>query len=598
MKTFNTIFAVIAATLLFAGCVNEEPNYNKDNGPDGPQNTGTGYLQLRDMSLNVIFDDKTETHPDDTENETQRPDSRSITRATQDIDTFIVEIFNAENTSVLKKSYGELKSELAEKSLELPVGSYRMEVCSEETLADVAWEKPFYKGVQSFSLLKGQTTTIKDVVCTLANIKVTLMCSADLAARLNTAPAVTKATVSLGAIKTDFSIGETRAVYFRAPELLNTLNFVLDGQFTDGGKVKFTSVIDKVKAGQWRKISLVITYADKGTVGIDIKVDNFILDEEIHIDGSGSWREELLPEEPVIDPSAPTITWPGHSLTEPIELNDSMFDADGNCTASFALALASTNTLQNFVVSFGSTNPALITDLKEKLGTDAAIDLCGLTQTAQAYVWFRLFGFPVGSTLTGATAKNFDLSGMMPTLYEVEGIHTVTITLTDALGLSTTTTLTIKVQKTTAPVVEWIGYDISQPQTLADGMTARVEITAGAGIKSLLVTIDSPALAVMINAIGFAALLEPFDLCTIDQENPDAADFLKTVVGFRVGSDVKGQTFTFFDITDFVPVLKNDIPPTVPGTPNVYKFHLEVIDNTGKTTKAVLHLVQPEATAK
>lgn len=50
-----------------------------------------------------------------------------------DVDGFIVEILDADNAQVFKKTYAELKQQLAE-PMELPVGAYRMEVRSERAL--------------------------------------------------------------------------------------------------------------------------------------------------------------------------------------------------------------------------------------------------------------------------------------------------------------------------------------------------------------------------------------------------------------------------------------------------------------------------------
>ena len=170
----------------------------------------------------------------------------------------------------------------------MPVGNYTLTVSSHRTdeIQAAAWNAPVYGTTYAFSITKGATTPIEEIVCTLQNIKVTLLCSADLADQLT---AETKATVSLGSASLEFSKeywnGQQAAFFLPAAES-NDLKFVLSGSFTDGGDVTFSKTISGVKAGQWRKIELVIVYADQGGIKFDISVDNFVLDDTITVNGT------------------------------------------------------------------------------------------------------------------------------------------------------------------------------------------------------------------------------------------------------------------------------------------------------------------------
>lgn len=65
---------------------------------------------------------------------------------------------------------------------------------------------------------------------------------------------------------------ETRAAYFKPQALENTLDFVFDGTFADTDvPAKFSKQITGVKAGQWRKVSVVIGHADKGNILFSVK---------------------------------------------------------------------------------------------------------------------------------------------------------------------------------------------------------------------------------------------------------------------------------------------------------------------------------------
>ena len=151
------------AAFVAAGCVNEEPPYKEE--PKPTPGDATGFLSVSGLSMRVVYDE-TDVRPDDTSDQTQSPQAVSGTRAEQpDVDGFIVEILDADNAQVFKKTYAELKQQLAE-PMELPVGAYRMEVRSEESTPDVAWEHPVYGATSSFTISKAQTTQLEEVVYT------------------------------------------------------------------------------------------------------------------------------------------------------------------------------------------------------------------------------------------------------------------------------------------------------------------------------------------------------------------------------------------------------------------------------------------------
>ena len=262
--------------------------------------------------------------PDDTEDETQKLPSNAsaTTRTTDATDDYRVKIVRADGTDTpFEGSYAELKASLEATPMELPTGSYNLVVCShrEEEIPAVEWESPVYGTTYPFTITKGSTTTINEIVCTLQNIKVTLLCSADLADQLT---AETKATISLGAASMEF--GKERwdgrqAAFFLPADGENNLDFLLTGSFTDGGEVKFSKTITGVKAGQWRKIELVIVYASQGEIKFDIKVNNFVLDDTVTINGTDGLWEEILGEGGE-EGEAPTIVMQGWDIAQPYVL--------------------------------------------------------------------------------------------------------------------------------------------------------------------------------------------------------------------------------------------------------------------------------------
>ena len=558
------------AAFVAAGCVNEEPPYKEE--PKPTPGDATGFLSVSGLSMRVVYDE-TDVRPDDTSDQTQSPQAVSGTRAEQpDVDGFIVEILDADDAQVLKKTYAELKQQLAE-PMKLPVGAYRMEVRSEESTPDVAWELPVYGATSSFTISKAQTTQLEEVVCTLQNIKVTVDYSSELAGMLaNTS----KATISLGQTSQEFLKTETRAAYFKSLDIENTLDFNFDGVFADTDiPAQFSKQITGVKAGQWRKISVVINYADKGTLLFQVTVDNNIIqDNSFVVDGTDNLLEELLE-----DPNAPTLAWPGHDMSKPFTLTDAIFDDNGNCIEPFVFDLASPNGIESLRVNIGSTSSRFMASMAA-IQLPETFDLCALDASSPAGIILKGFGYPVGGELKGQQAKSFNIAGQIKALYEFDGTHTFSFDMTDAKGVSTAAALTLVVDKSAGqegPAIVWRGYDIDKQYEVQKDMIIDIDVTATAGIKSFWVTIDSEELKDLLPVINMP---EKFDICDIPA---DLAAILHDEFGFPINEQVKNQTAVMFSITKFVEILLE-----IPGEHN---FVLDVTDNNNVLTHKTVKLI-------
>ena len=558
------------AAFVAAGCVNEEPPYKEE--PKPTPGDATGFLSVSGLSMRVVYDE-TDVRPDDTSDQTQSPQAVSGTRAEQpDVDGFIVEILDADNAQVFKKTYAELKQQLAE-PMELPVGAYRMEVRSKESTPDVAWEHPVYGATSSFTISKAQTTQLEEVVCTLQNIKVTVDYSSELAGMLADA---SKATISLGQTSQEFLKTETRAAYFKSLDIENTLDFNFDGVFADTDiPAQFSKQITGVKAGQWRKISVVINYADKGTLLFQVTVDNNIIqDNSFVVDGTDNLLEELLE-----DPSAPALAWPGHDMSKPFTLTDAMFDDNGNCIEPFVFDLASPNGIESLRVNIASTSSQFMASMAA-IQLPETFDLCALDASSPAGIILKGFGYPVGGELKGQQAKSFNIAGQIKALYEFDGTHTFSFDMTDAKGVSTAAALTLVVDKSAGqegPAIVWRGYDIDKQYEVQKDMIIDIDVTATAGIKSFWVTIDSEELKDLLPVINMP---EKFDICDIPA---DLAAILHDEFGFPINEQVKNQTAVMFSITKFVEILLK-----IPGEHN---FVLDVTDNNNVLTHKTVKLI-------
>lgn len=559
-----------AVAFVAAGCVNEEPPYKEE--PKPTPGDATGFLSVSGLSMRVVYDE-TDVRPDDTSDQTQSPQAVSGTRAEQpDVDGFIVEILDADDAQVLKKTYAELKQQLAE-PMKLPVGAYRMEVRSKESTPDVAWEHPVYGATSSFTISKAQTTQLEEVVCTLQNIKVTVDYSSELAGMLAD---TSKATISLGQTSQEFLKTETRAAYFKSLDIENTLVFNFDGVFAGTDiPAQFSKQITGVKAGQWRKISVVINYADKGTLLFQVTVDNNIIqDNSFVVDGTDNLLEELLE-----DPSAPALAWPGHDMSKPFTLTDAMFDDNGNCIEPFVFDLASPNGIESLRVNIASTSSQFMASMAA-IQLPETFDLCALDASSPAGIILKGFGYPVGGELKGQQAKSFNIAGQIKALYEFDGTHTFSFDMTDAKGVSTAAALTLVVDKSAGqegPAIVWRGYDIDKQYEVQKDMVIDIDVTAAAGIKSFWVTIDSEALK---DLLPILSIPEKFDICDIPA---DLAVILHDEFGFPINEQVKNQTAVMFSITKFVEILLE-----IPGEHN---FVLDVTDNNNALTHKTVKLI-------
>lgn len=566
MKLLYQILAAGTLAVLATGCKDETPNYGQTGG--GSSET-VGYVDLNGLSPQVLLDAEINQTPA----QTTAAQTRAVTEATPD---YLVRIYNSSDECVLDTTYGDMQSQFndgpEQNLLALPVGTYRLEVHSQEpsSVPDVEWEAPTYGTTYDFAVLRSHTSdsplTIADeVICKLSNIKVTVSISAELLGD------DTKSTVTLGSAVAEFTKSESRAAYFRPQNSDgDTLEFKLTGT-KDGKPAELNKTITGVKAGQWRKIMLSIVYAETGDIKIVVTVDSFVQDSEITINSTESLWEPELDE----GTDRPTLTWPGHDLAQPVALDESMYDPSGtfNGTAP-ALTLSAADGIQTLLLGITSDNAAFRTEIIEAAGlTD--VDLCGTIS--------RLHPFYGLQVTAGATEATIDLESIMYLFFGYEGSHTLTFNMTDNKGRNAVATLQFNYGKGTAeedPSIVCRQFDIDQPHTTQTGDEIDVDIKTASGIQAFVVSIISETLnEEVLAAVG---LRPTFDLCNITDPEELAA-LTSDDIGFPVNDDVKGQTSMTFSVTKFTGMLS-----AFPGT---HQFKLAVTNAEGSTTTKTLQLI-------
>lgn len=566
MKHLYQILAVCALTVLATGCKDETPNY----GQSGNESSKiVGYIDLNGLSPQVLLDAEINQTPAQT---------RAVTEASSD---YLVRIYDSSNQCVLDTTYGDMQSKFNDgpnqNLLALPVGSYRLEVHSQEpsSVPDVEWEAPTYGTSYNFSIQRTHTSdnplTIADeVICKLSNIKVSVSISADLAELLGDD---TKSTVALGSAVAEFAKGESRAAYFR-PQNSNgegdTLEFTLSGT-KDGKPAELSKTITGVKAGQWRKITLSIVHAETGDIKIVVTVDSFVQDSEITINSTESLWEPELDE----GTDRPTLTWPGHDLTQPVAIDESMYSASGSFTGTApALSLSAANGIGSLLLSITSDNAAFRTEIIESAGlTD--VDLCGTIS--------RLHPFYGLQVTAGATEATIDLESIMHLFFGYEGSHTLSFNMTDNKGRNAVATLQFNYGKGGAaddPSIVCRQFDIDRPHTVQLGEEIDVDIVTPSGIQAFVVSIISEILNEDVLAV--VGLRPTFDLCNVTDPNELAA-LTSSDIGFPVNDEVRGQTSMTFSISKFIGMLS-----AFPGT---HQFRLAVTNADGSTTTKTLQLI-------
>lgn len=435
MKTDIISLAVVAAAA-FAGLTSCSDTWTNDLAEEEKGTLNTASILA---SVNTYEAEKEDAQG------AKAPESRAVT----DLSPFIVEVVKSDGSKVASWTYATMPP-----APTFAVGTYTVRVKSHNP-QPVEWEKPYYAGEQQFQIKANDVTDVDPIVCTLANVRVSI----EVTEALKKASAGDVKITFTGepGVDLEFAPDETRSGYFAYTEGLSTMKVHFEGTVS-GAREDFTHVLKDIQPGQHRLVKFALRInpnppADEtGNIeipeGEGVMVDCGVTTYEV--DGTVSSKEDVIDdsgrpgqEEGGDDPK------PDDPDDKAITFSSSTLDLEG---ANMAEEFGEEEGLKPAVVDIHSENG--VTSLKVKIISDFLTEdmLSGIGLTSQ----FDLadpgeyatglagLGFPTAAEVNGAHDLQFNITKFIPLIFE-EGDHKFEITVTDSKGLVKTMVLLIRV---------------------------------------------------------------------------------------------------------------------------------------------------------
>ncbi len=612
MKKLSSVFGLLALAATFAaGCVDEDPNYNKG---DKPTDQTIGYLASDNLDLNVIMDTDQNSDRNTSSTRAENPTFVAGTEAAT-TDDYWIEILPVEGGEAPYAGlFKDLKTRISDeqasngKGMALPVGTYTVKAWSNQhtdRTPELMQSTPSYMGStpadKPLRIVKGAVAESVKVTCRLVNIKVTVEIEESM--RKNHAGEsildIHEAWVNLGESKFIYKDAEgwdafgvsagpdggmefdgpTKPIYFRAVNEENMLQFHFKATPQGGSTVTLNKNIPAVKGGHWRRIKIVGRHDTQGNLTFDVEVSTLVQDETIHAGddaadpATSTWAEDTMTD-PDDVAGAPKVEWQGGDVNADIAVGASNPSANtltirtANRIASIALAATTTNS--DFAADFESLN------------------VPNLCTTPESTRMLTRYGIPFGSELVGKEELSFSLDKIMNEIRTFNGRYVFTLEIADQKGFMTTQALTFVVGDAPAgntdPTIAGDGFNIEERQNMdnyAGGIS--LIISAPNKIEQLNISINSDNTDFMTN-VG-ALLPATFDLCHIPADmDPSAVDLLKEG-GFPMNEEVLGSDGVTFTINStFMNLLQSFY--------GNHDFTVEVVDAAGASTTATLKLLK------
>ena len=442
MKNVKFTVAALFAALMMVGC---SPEGLVNGGVGGDSEVlNTGKLSIEALTLDCRID---ESDPD------MGILSTRATRSSVDVDNFDCSIINEENKVVLSFKYSERPTE----AIELQTGDYIFKIVSGE-VPGAAWESPVYGASKAFKIVRNQTTTISEIVCSLMQIKVSVSYSEDLLERLGE---LTITTVSVGNNSLEYPLTEKRAGFFQAPNATNSINLCISGTYAADKQnykaIEMNKEVRDVKAGQHSKIHFYIEHAAQGNINVGVTIRDWVTDEIVPCNVADLVREEEWTEggneggndTPATPAEDPSIVWDGHDISQREQIVAGL-EVD--------LLISASKGIKEFLVEIQSAS--LTPEELAGTGLCNMLNLCYPkqsydTRNPETYIDveepLRGLGFAVGDEVVNKNFVKLSITQFMGVLQAVSGSdlkhHDFILSVTDNEGNTTVKTLMLQTGK-------------------------------------------------------------------------------------------------------------------------------------------------------
>lgn len=389
-------------------------------------------------------------------------DEEVVTKASAAGSNYTIIVRDAEGNDILKKSYGEVKSN--GNMISIPAGEYTLIARSvEEEMEIAAFEQPVYGASKAFSIEAGMTTSIGELTCTLLQCKVTVSYSDDFLATV-TGDCVTSVEITAGH-PLDYTLGadkkyEQNAGYFAVNGTTMTVNF--RGHIDGNAGVTMSKTFTNIAPKQWRQIKFIPFVNEEGNATFDIVINDLISDEILNND--------LTAEEDVIgvDPNAPEddggiklLLAEDCDPTITASEKDIVLDGDGNKINStgvinIPIAPLAADGSTTMAILFDAEIPAGLAELNVDITTDSP-DFAGAVDAANAShidlvnptcdpLIFDVVPFPHGDAIRGEKNIRFDLTNAQQAIVAFPGNHVFVMTIVDVNGKTKKYVITMVVE--------------------------------------------------------------------------------------------------------------------------------------------------------
>ena len=435
MKTDIISLAVVAAAA-FAGLTSCSDTWTNDLAEEEKGTLNTASILA---SVNTYEAEKEDAQG------AKAPESRAVT----DLSPFIVEVVKSDGSKVASWTYATMPP-----APTFAVGTYTVRVKSHNP-QPVEWEKPYYAGEQQFQIKANDVTDVDPIVCTLANVRVSI----EVTEALKKASAGDVKITFTGepGVDLEFAPDETRSGYFAYTEGLSTMKVHFEGTVS-GAREDFTHVLKDIQPGQHRLVKFALRInpnppADE-TGNIEIpegegvmvdcgvttyEVDGTVSSKEDVIDDSGRPGQEEGGDDPKPDdPDDKAITFSSSTLDlEGANMAEEFGEEEGLKPA--VVDIHSENGVKSLKVKI--TSDFLTEDMLSGIGLTSQFDLADPGEYAEGLAGI---GFPSADEVNGAHDLQFNITKFIPLIFE-EGDHKFEITVTDSKGLVKTMVLLIRV---------------------------------------------------------------------------------------------------------------------------------------------------------